>query len=130
MSKIKKFEVLPTQYTPKVILNPDSKDFSFSGNSMPENSENFYVPILNWTKEFMEVVSGNEPLHVNMRLNYYNSSSMRYITDWFTLLAEIHTKFCKVQVNWYYEDGDDLMQESGSEIAELVNLPVNLVEIQ
>lgn len=124
------FQRSPTQFTPKINFDPQSGKLAISGNSMPENSESFYVPLLEWTKQFKASVGQGATVYVNVKLNYYNSSSMRYLTDWFMILSEINSGEHTVNVEWFFEEGDDLMEEAGEELSSLVELPFDIKEIK
>jgi hypothetical protein len=47
----------------------------FAGNSLPEDVNTFYQPILDWIDKYVE--NPNEKTEINMRFDYYNTSSSR-----------------------------------------------------
>ena len=43
-----------TYDTPKVILDKDNGIFEISGRSYPEDTAEFYIPILDWIAKYVE----------------------------------------------------------------------------
>ena len=46
----------------------------------------------------------------------------------FTLLEKIYENGNKINVNWYYELGDDLMYDLGTDYKALLNIPFQIHE--
>lgn len=42
-----------TPKTPKLDFNPDAETFLISGRSIPENSIEFYKPLLDWLDKYV-----------------------------------------------------------------------------
>lgn len=123
--------VEPTEFTPKVQFNPQEKDFWIEGISRPENSLEFYNPIIQWIKGYrkhiQKKVDKSPSITLNINMIYFNSSSAKFLIDILLEFITI-TKLGKgVDVNWHYEDGDDEIFESGEEIAEIVGLTFNFL---
>ena len=43
-----------TEDTPKIILDKTNKIFEISGRSLPEDSAEFYQPVLDWLGEYAQ----------------------------------------------------------------------------
>jgi hypothetical protein len=123
----------PTEFTPKVFFDPENSVFEISGFSRPENVIGFYRPILKWLEEYNErVLSQNinfdkSILTINMKMTYFNSASSKFLLDILLEFMKFHSKGNKVEINWYYEDGDDEIQESGEEISDMLGYPFNFI---
>ena len=105
-----------TEDTPKIILDKESALFEISGRSLPEDSSEFYQPILNWIKEYKA-----SPLELTtfvFQLEYFNTSSSKLILDIMSALEDIEG----VKIVWYYYEDDEDMEEAGTEFSELVDL--------
>lgn len=123
-----KLEIKSGNKTPKVILDPEELIFQISGASIPENGHSFYNPILKWLDEFIsDLPKTSSPLDITIRLEYYNSTSMRYLSEFFKRIALIHQKGMKVLIDWYYDEEDEIMREAGEELAELTGLHFSLL---
>lgn len=126
----------PTEFTPKVFFDPENSVFEISGFSRPENVIGFYRPILKWLEEYNEnVLSQNldfskSLLTINMKMTYFNSASSKFLLDILLEFMKFHSKGNKVEVNWFYEDGDDEIQESGEEISDMLGYSFNFISYQ
>jgi len=126
----------PTEFTPKVFFDPESSTFEISGFSRPENVIGFYRPILKWLEEYNEkVLSQNldfskSLLTINIKMTYFNSASSKFLLDILLEFMKFHSKGNEVEVNWFYEDGDDEIQESGEEISDMLGYPFNFISYQ
>ncbi len=126
----------PTEFTPKVQFDPENGKFDISGFSRPENVIGFYRPILKWLDDYNEnVLSTNLDynktlLTVNLRMTYFNSASSKFLLDILLEFMKFHSKGYDVEINWYYEDGDDEIQESGEEISDMLGYPFNFISYQ
>lgn len=102
--------------TPKIILDKGNGIFEISGRSLPEDSAEFYHPILEWINEY-----GKEPLEETIftfKLEYFNTASSKLILDVLTALEEIEG----VKIHWYFYEDDEDMEEAGEEFSELVDI--------
>lgn len=120
-------EIPNTAKTPQISLNPDGRLF-FSGRSIPENSIEFYRPVMDWLTEYARDA---QPLTVvEMRFEYFNTSSSKCILDVFKRLGMIHDLPGKeVQVKWYFLNEDEDMYESGNDYSTIVKIPFELIAI-
>lgn len=108
----------PAADTPLVILDPAAGHFEISGKSYPEDTKEFYQPVLAWMDSY--ITRPNEATRFVFRLKYFNSSSYKPLLDILTRLAAI--KDGQVAVEWHYKKDDTDMREAGEELAELVNI--------
>lgn len=112
-----KFSIEGTEDTPKIILDKASGVFEISGRSLPEDSAEFYEPVLNWLDSYR--TQPNPKTVFNFKLEYFNTASSKLILDILSKLEEIEG----VSIAWYYHEDDEDMQEAGEEFSELVELP-------
>jgi hypothetical protein len=115
-----------TKYTPSIKLDK-SGTITLVGKSYPENTFEFYEPMMNWVKEYFD----NSPLGtttVNLEITYFNSSSSKLFFDFFDLLEE-SSENNDIQVNWIYDEDNESAQEAGEDFAEdFEDLNIQLVE--
>jgi hypothetical protein len=55
---------------------------------------------------------------VDMELFYFNSSSAKFLFDFFEFFEEKAANGVTVKVNWNYREDDDTMLEAGEDFAE------------
>ncbi len=112
--------------TPTVILDKDKGLIEISGRSLIEDSEKFYLPIVNWITEYIE--SPKEDTVINFKLEYFNTSCSKWLITIVKQLKKLYEKAPNTAINWYYEDEDVL--EYGEVIRELVDVPMNMIPIE
>jgi hypothetical protein len=116
--------------TPKTpTIHFDSKEgvFEIKGRSIPENSVEFYKPLNEWLDSYMQ--SPLDKTSVNIRLEYFNTSSSKCILDVFKRLEAIHRAKHDVEINWYYEEDDEDMLEAGEDYDSIIKVPFKMIEI-
>lgn len=116
-----------TAKTPTVKFDAKAGVFEIKGRSIPENSIEFYKPLVDWLEEY-----GKSPLpltQVNVQLEYFNTSSSKCILDVFKKLENIQKSKNEVVVNWYYEEDDEDMLEAGEDYESIIRVPFKMIEI-
>lgn len=88
--------------------------FRFSGDSYPENSVDFFQPLLNRITEYLHFPSEN--LTVEFRVNYFNTSTSKYLFQIMELLAAYQANGHQLDITWYSSGNDDDMLEAWREI--------------
>jgi hypothetical protein len=66
---------------------------------------------------------------VNIRLEYFNTSSSKCILDVFKRLEAIHRSKHDVEINWFYEEDDEDMLEAGEDYDSIIKVPFKMIEI-
>jgi len=116
-----------TTKTPEVRLNPEKGVIEIKGRSIPENSIEFYRPIIEWLDEYAK--NPNKKTTVNVQLEYFNTSSSKCILDIFKKLESLKKARNEVMINWYYEEDDEDMLESGEDYESIIRVPFKMIEI-
>lgn len=117
-----------TPKTPKLEFNPDAETFLISGRSIPENSIEFYKPLLDWLDKYV-----SNPLDstiFEIKLEYFNTSSSKCLVEIFRKLEKIQEQGSKVTIEWYFDEEDEDMEESGEDFKEIIKIPFNMKEIK
>jgi len=79
------------------------------GRSIPEDSHEFYAPIMHLIQEYLKNPYENTVLR--FQLDYINSGSKKYITNILTSFNDYFLRGKDVKVLWHYEKDDDSMLE-------------------
>jgi hypothetical protein len=106
-----------TEDTPKIILDKQNGIFEISGRSLPEDSSEFYQPVLDWIQSYAQ--SPNPKTEFVFKLEYFNTASSKLILDILSAMEDIDN----VSVTWYFHEDDEDMEEAGEEFSELVEIP-------
>ena len=127
----------PSDFSPKVVLDPTKNVFELSGESRPENTSKFYVPILQWLEQYQSVLywekdkfgqSASDKVF-EFKLDYFNSTSAKFIMDLLMQLDKMAQEGYPIKVKWYYDKRDEDMKESGEEFSKLLKkLPMEFQE--
>ncbi|NPA55783.1 MAG: DUF1987 domain-containing protein [Epsilonproteobacteria bacterium] len=118
-----------TKYTPEINLDAEKGIIDIRGKSYPENTFEFYEPMMEWVKKYFECCAKDETI-VNMEIIYFNSSSSKLFFDFFDLLDEVKDEH-KVVVNWIYDEENESAEEAGEDfIEDFEDLDIRLVPKQ
>lgn len=113
--------------TPAILFDKEAGKFEISGKSFPEETKDFYEPVLNWLEEYVENPNPKTDFHFN--LDYYNSSTSTMILEMLYILERIKKTGKDLKIHWYYQDIDDDMQEAGEEFAEMIDVPFEFIPV-
>lgn len=116
-----------TAKTPNVKFEADQGTVEIKGRSIPENSIEFYKPLVDWLEEYGKTPSALTK--VNIQLEYFNTSSSKCILDVFKKLEAIYKAKNEVIINWYYEEDDEDMLEAGEDYESIIRVPFKMIEI-
>lgn len=116
-----------TPKTPTVHFDSAEGIFKLEGRSIPENSVEFYKPLVDWLDNYKE--SPLPKTVVEVKLEYFNTSSSKCILDVFKKLEVIHKAKNDVDIKWYYEEDDEDMLEAGEDYESIIRVPFEMIEI-
>ncbi len=116
-----------TQKTPTVNFNHNTGKIEIKGRSIPENSIEFYKPLVDWLEQYLSCTQ--KLTEVNVQLEYFNTSSSKCILDVFKKLEAIYKAGNDVVINWYYEEDDEDMLEAGEDYQSIIKIPFKMIEI-
>jgi hypothetical protein len=116
-----------TPKTPSVKFDAQDGIIEIKGRSIPENSIEFYKPLVEWLEKYAS--SPAVQTKVNVQLEYFNTSSSKCILDVFKKLESIFKAKKDVIINWYYEEDDEDMLEAGEDYESIIKVPFKMIEI-
>jgi len=131
---MEKLIIEPTANSPKIVLDPEAKNFEFSGESRPENVRKFYLPILEWLEAYTTEqeksrdAERTSDLLCQFNFEYFNSTSAKYILDIFKSLNSISALGIDLDIKWLYEEDDEDMLEVGQEMSRMSKLPFEYIK--
>lgn len=123
-----------SDFSPKVVLDPNNNKFELMGESRPENAGKFYEPIVKWLEQYKEVLfwqkdkygKSNKVTFVIM-LDYFNSTSAKHLLDILKQIDNYHNAGFESMIMWHYFMEDEDMRDSGEEFSKLINAPIEFV---
>ncbi len=125
----KKLIISPTKGTFGINFDPAKNVFEIKGNSFPPNALEFYEPLIDWVKEFL---SGDvkDPVLIKFKVNYYNTSSSKYIYKILELFNEHNEKTQNVKLKWYSSDDDDELFDDWKSLIQDLDLPYEFISLE
>lgn len=125
-------QISGTQYSQNVDFDPEARVLSLSGISRPENTIEFYEPVLAWLEEFLDSEkqrpAGEKPVQLDINMDYINSISVKYIMGIILKCQQELKSRNGLSVNWYYVDGDEEGRAWGEDMAAIAGMDFNLIE--
>jgi hypothetical protein len=114
--------------TPKINFNGQTGKLELSGRSIPEISNEFYQPVIDWVDAYGK--NPQEETVVHAKFEYFNTSSSKQILDIFKKLEILHSRGkSKVSVKWFISEDDEAMEEAGEEYRLLLTMPFEIVPV-
>ena len=123
---MEQYRIEPSRNTPEIVLRPDG-NMKIKGRSIHENVADFYQAALNWADEY--VTNPANTTYVDIHLEYFNSSSAKYIVQLLQRLRLVILKNKKFYINWFYESGDEDILERGEYFSSVLDVPFNFIEV-
>lgn len=114
-----------SQSTPSVAGDWAQGLLRMQGDSYPENSFEFFGPIIDWLERFLK----NPPaplLRLELRLVYMNTSSVKAMMDIFDLLEDSYKEGFPVCVDWYYDARNERVMSLADEFREDCSFPFHI----
>lgn len=114
-----------TPKTPTVEFSANKGVLLLKGRSIPENSIEFYKPLINWIENYS--TSAPSKTVLNVQLEYFNTSSSKCLLDIFKRLERVGDS---ATINWYYEEDDEDMLEAGEDYDAIIDIPFKMIEVE
>jgi hypothetical protein len=125
----KKLIISPTKGTFGINFDPARNVFEITGNSFPPNALEFYEPIIEWVEGFL-AGGVSEPILIKFRVNYYNTSSSKYIYKILELFNEHNKNTGNVKLQWYSYDEDDDLYDDWESLIQDLDLPYEFISLE
>lgn len=114
-----------TKFTPSIVFDIQKSLLEIKGDSLPENTTEFYKPLMASLFEYFQ--TPHENITVNLELTYFNSSSSKLLFDFFDLFLENNNK-TDIVINWFYDEENENMEEAGEDFKDdFEDLEFNLI---
>lgn len=123
---MEKITIEESSKTPFISMDPDKGVIEIKGRSIPENSLEFYKPLVEWLEEYSK--GTQKTTEVKIKLEYFNTSSSKCILDIFKRLEHMYRQGWAVEISWFYDEDDEDMYESGEDYQSILTCPISLVE--
>jgi len=119
--------------TPLLEFNVDSMEFLLEGECRPENVLTYFEPVMKWLDEYVIWITekgSNNKLDFHFKLEYYNSSSAKFIFNIFKRLKVIQENGIDITMFWFYDLLDEDLLECGQEYEKILGLNFEYIALQ
>lgn len=116
--------IASTQSTPGIETDANAGVLRMHGDSYPENSFEFFGPVIEWIESFL--AGRDDPLRLELRLIYMNTSSVKAMMDIFDMLEDAHGKGRQVSVAWHYDPRNERVLDLADEFREDCTFPFDI----
>jgi hypothetical protein len=114
-----------TKKTPYVFLDQNYGFIELKGSSFMEDTVAFYDPIMEWVYEY---VRQPKDTSVYIDLEFFNTSSAKILLIMIKILSKVQKAGHKLTVNWFYDEDDDAIRDSGYNFSMMSNVKFNLIK--
>jgi len=122
----KELMIKATNKTPYINFDAKSGLLQIHGYSLPENSFEFYEPILNWLDKYL--LNPNKKTEFDFRMVVLNTSSSKMFIDIFRKINKlVESNTSEVKVVWYYEIEDEDIHETALQYEEICKAPFEII---
>jgi hypothetical protein len=118
---MKEFIVEATAQTPYVHFNGLEGSMEISGRAIPDQPDEFWIPVLNWFEGYL--MNPCDLTVIKINLEYFNITSSKRILFLMYKLNELAESGKNVCVEWFYRSTDEDMFEVGQDYAYMVKVP-------
>jgi hypothetical protein len=129
---MRKLIIDKTINSPRVIFDPEINKFEISGESRPPDVAAFYLEILKWFDDYTSYLNKiqeiKDPVVFNFDLEYFNSSSAKYILDFCKQIGDVRSKGKNLEIKWHYDKDDLDMLQVGHEMSRISRTPFEYVQ--
>ena len=122
----KKLRTIIGEY-PEIKANERSKKIEISGFSRMSDPEHYYAALTGKLKGYF--FSFNKTLLLDFHLEFISSSSIKLILTMITELQNTAKNIGVIEANWYYEEDDEIIRDTGEIFSTLLKIPFHLVII-
>jgi hypothetical protein len=112
--------------SPEVEFIASKGELNIEGRSIPEDPGEFFEKLIDWMNDYF--LNPVEETVMNIKLEYINSGSFKYMLELLRILKINFNKGRKVLVKWYYEEGDESIEELGQHYEQTMQIPFEIIE--
>ncbi len=112
--------------SPLIEVNKSEKRIQLIGSSNLIDPANYYQDLNNLIENYL--VEFKNFLILDLYFDYLNTSSSKWMFHILKNLQVKHSGKKIIKVNWYYEEDDEIIQETGELFRSLLKIQFNVLE--
>ena len=111
--------------TPYLSADPLNGKVLIKGRSNPENSCEYFKPLIDWLDNYSLQIAGD--IHLTIDLEQFNTSSSKCLMDILKRIKRIEELKRNVFIEWFYESDDEEMLETAETFESMTGLKFSLI---
>ena len=115
-----------TANSPEVEFIGDTGELLLEGRSIPEDPGEFFEGLIEWINEYF--LSPARKTVMSIRLEYINSGSSKYMLEVLRIMKINFDNGRDIQIKWYFEEGDESIEELGLHYEQTIQIPFEHIE--
>ncbi|NOY38204.1 MAG: DUF1987 domain-containing protein [Chlorobi bacterium] len=120
----KEITIDQTRFSPGVRLKKGT--LKMEGRSVLNDPKPFFQPLFLWVDKY---ISGNPgTTRIDLKFEYINTSSTKWVFEMLRAIKQKKHSSDDLEINWYYETGDEDMYELGEILKSLMNSSFRIIE--
>ena len=112
--------------SPEIEFLSESGELTIEGRSIPEDPGEFFERLIDWINEYFTNPAKRTVLSI--KLEYINSGSSKYMLEVLRIMKINHDNGHPVDIKWYFEEGDESIEELGQHYEQTIQLPFDHIE--
>lgn len=112
--------------SPEVEFIANTGELSMEGRSIPEDPGEFFERLIDWINEYF--LSPAETTVFSIKLEYINSGSSKYMLELLRIMKINHDSGKDVKIKWFFEEGDESIEELGTHYENTIQIPFEHIE--
>ena len=112
--------------SPEIEFISATGELNIEGRSIPEDPGEFFEKLIDWMNDYF--LNPVEETVMNIKLEYINSGSSKYMLELLRIMKVNYNKGRKVLVKWYFEEGDESIEELGQHYEQTMQIPFEIIE--
>jgi hypothetical protein len=112
--------------SPEVEFVTKSGELSIEGRSIPEDPGEFFERLIDWINEYFQ--NPVDKTVMSIKLEYINSGSSKYMLELLRIMKINHDSGKDVKIKWYFEEGDESIEELGVHYEQTIQIPFEHIE--
>ncbi|MFO7657552.1 MAG: SiaC family regulatory phosphoprotein [Bacteroidales bacterium] len=117
-----------TIQTPLVAVNKEENKLDIKGSSNLLDPAGFYEDLSGLVSKYIDEFKNY--ISLNFYIEYMNTASTKWM---FYLMKNLQVKYYGkkiITINWYYEEDDDIIRETGEILKGLLKIPFKIIEFK
>lgn len=116
-----------TKSTPGIYFDTEQNLLQIKGQSYPENAFAFYQPVFDWVNEYLEQLSDQTIIEIQLAFPYINTSSTKCLMVLLDRFDQAFSEGKQIKINWYCNEENENELECAEEFKEDLNLPFEII---